>query len=177
MNTFEINKIVGAFLLASLTATSLGMISRILVSPKAFTGHGAVVATAGATKQEAAPPAVLEPIVPLLAAAPLDTGEKLAKQCLQCHTFDKAPTKKTIGPNLWNVVGGKRAGSAGFKYSPAMVNAGGDWGYDELNAFLANPKAAVKGTAMTFAGMKKPEERAAVVAFLRSLSDSPKPLP
>jgi cytochrome c len=82
-----------------------------------------------------------------------------------------------VGPNLWDVVGNKQAHIAGFGYSPALQAAGGTWDYEKMNAFLANPKAAVPGTRMAFAGMRRADDRANLIAYLRTLSDSPRPLP
>jgi cytochrome c len=93
-----------------------------------------------------------------------------------CHSFEKGGANK-VGPNLFNVVGGPRAHAQGFSYSAGMKQAGGSWDVESLDKFLANPKAEVKNTSMTFVGIRRPDERADVIAYLNSLSDSPKPLP
>ena len=82
-----------------------------------------------------------------------------------------------VGPNLWGIVGDKIAARGGFNYSSALEGLGGEWGYDELDAFLTKPKTFAPGTKMTFAGLKKPADRANILAFLRMLSESPVPLP
>lgn len=112
----------------------------------------------------------------LLATANAKDGEKTYGQCKACHTADKGG-KNAVGPNLWDVVGRAKAGGGGFAYSSALAGKGGPWTYEDLNQFLANPKAFVAGTKMTFAGLKKSAERAAVIVYLRSRSDNPKPLP
>jgi hypothetical protein len=83
-----------------------------------------------------------------------------------------------VGPNLWNIVGSERGeGRGGFNFSAAMKAKGGKWTFDELNKFLANPRGYVPGTAMTYAGISKPEQRADVIDYLHTLSDNPVPLP
>ena len=108
----------------------------------------------------------------------MDKGKKVARKCAACHSFDEGGANK-VGPNLWNVVMRKAGSVEGFKYSSAMTEFGADhsWTFEELNDFLAKPKAHLPGTSMTFAGLKKPDDRADVLAYLRSLSDSPAPLP
>ena len=103
-------------------------------------------------------------------------GKKVFKKCKSCHTVAKGG-KNTVGPNLWDVVGKAKASTAGFAYSGVLKEKGGDWTYADLDAFLLSPKGFAKGTKMSFAGLKKTGDRAAVIAYLRSLSDSPKPLP
>lgn len=118
----------------------------------------------------------LEPIAPLLAAADPAAGEKAAKRCAICHTFDDGGANKQ-GPNLWGVVGRQKGSVDGFSYSDAIGAMGGDWTYEDLNAFLANPKGFMPGTGMNFAGIKKAEDRAAIIAYLRQQSSNPPPLP
>ena len=97
-------------------------------------------------------------------------------QCQACHTFEKGGPNP-VGPNLWNVVNRPRASEPGFNYSGAMKSKGGNWTFDELNKFLANPRSYIPGTNMTFAGLSRAEPRADVIDFLHTLSDNPAPLP
>ncbi len=115
-------------------------------------------------------------VMALLATADLGAGARAFKKCKACHTTTKGGKNK-IGPNLWDVVGRAKGSAAGFKFSKTLKGLGGDWTYGDLDAFLTKPKSFARGTKMVFSGLKKPTDRAAVIAFLRSLSDSPKPLP
>ncbi|MBE9557734.1 MAG: cytochrome c family protein [Proteobacteria bacterium] len=123
-----------------------------------------------------APASSGEGIAALLAAADLAAGAKLSKKCKACHSFDK-DGKNKVGPNLWDIVGNAIAGGEGYKFSGALTDMGGDWTYDNLDAFLTKPKNFAPGTKMSFSGLKSREDRANLIAFLRSLSDNPIPLP
>jgi cytochrome c len=188
MSTFEINKIVGAVLAVLLVSTAIDMIGDALVplepnkagsrtvaatAPEAPTAKAPEAPTAKAPSAKAAKPASL---AKLLASADAAAGRKIARKCSACHSLTKSGKNK-IGPNLWDIVGAAKARNAGFNYSKAMRAKGGKWGYEALNAFLANPRAYIKGNKMTFAGVKKPRGRADLIAYLRSLSASPAPLP
>lgn len=112
----------------------------------------------------------------MLASADADAGEKTFKKCKACHTTEKGGKNK-VGPNLWDIVGRAKASAPGYKFSGALAGLGGKWSYQDLDGFMANPKDFAKGTKMSFAGVKKAEARAALLVYLRSLSDQPKPLP
>jgi cytochrome c len=111
----------------------------------------------------------------LLASANLERGEKLARRCVQCHTLNKGGANK-LGPNLYGVLGRDRGSHEGFSYSSGMKSVGGKWTFESLYAFLRKPNGVVKGTKMTFK-MPRPEDRANLLLFLRTLSDSPLALP
>lgn len=112
----------------------------------------------------------------LLALASVEKGRKVFKKCKICHTSENGG-KNMIGPNLWDVVGHAKGGMGGFSYSNAMTATGGDWTYEDLDAFLKKPSDFMARTKMKFAGLKKPADRAAVIALLRSFSDAPVDLP
>ena len=94
-----------------------------------------------------------------------------------CHTPGPRGRSPGSGPNLWDVVGRVKGGAEGFKFSASLSGLGGEWSYEALNAFLTKPKDFASGNKMTFPGLKKAGDRAAVIVYLRSLSDSPSPLP
>mgnify|MGYP003352670831 FL=1 len=185
MNAYEFNKIAGALLTALLTTTVIGFLGNALIHPKKLDKPVVVIEGVEAkadTSAAAAAPAVVEPVAPLLRTANAETGKAVFKQCAACHTPDKGG-RNAVGPNLWDSVGNKKGHTAGYSYSNGMQTAAakagddGQWTYEQLNAFLANPKAVVPGTKMTFAGLRKAEDLANVIAYLRTLSDAPKPLP
>ena len=106
----------------------------------------------------------------------MDHGATLARQCMACHNFAKGGPNM-VGPNLWGVVGGPHDHKPDYTYSDAMEKFPGKWDFESLNKFITKPTAYVPGTKMGFAGLKKPEDRADVIAWLRLQSDSPEPLP
>jgi len=177
--SMETNKIFGAILLALLIGTLSGFIAEVLVHPKPLTQPSYVIAVPeSAPKAEAAAAGGGAPaaIGPLLAKADPAAGQTAAKACAACHSFNKGEPGK-VGPNLYGIVGGPKAHVQGFAYSDAIAKKGGNWDYEELSHFLFDPKGYAPGTKMTFAGVKKDQERANLIAYLRSLSDNPPPLP
>ena len=112
----------------------------------------------------------------MLATADIAAGQKLAKKCTACHSFDDGGPAK-VGPNLYNIVNAAAARDSGFSYSEAMAGMGGEWNYSNLNGFLHKPKKWLAGTKMNFAGLKKPSDRANMIAYLRQQADAPAALP
>jgi cytochrome c len=177
MDSFELNKIIGAILgtciLLLVTSFAAGAIfSPVLPEKPGF--EIAVKEEAHGDAKEAAAPS--EPIEKLLQTASVEKGAAAAKKCAACHTFEKGGPNR-VGPNLFGIVERARATEAGFNYSAAMKGKGGKWTYDDLNKFIANPKGFIPGTAMGFAGIPKDSERADVIDYLHTLADSPVPLP
>ena len=116
------------------------------------------------------------PILALIASANLDEGKKLSKKCAACHSFNAGGPNK-VGPNLWNVLNREMGKVDGYKYSKALTAFGGEWDYSSLNKFLLKPKEYMKGTKMNYAGLKKENDRANILLWLRSLADVPADLP
>lgn len=173
MNGFEWNKVLAAILVAGITASMAGFISERIVHPKMAEAHGSTEVAAGTA---AAAPQMPEPILALIAGADVEKGKAAGKACAACHTFDKGGADG-VGPNLWNVINRGRGAEGGFAYSEDLKAKGGKWTYADLNHFLWKPKKFAPGTKMNFIGIKKPEDRAAVIAWLRTLEDSPPALP
>ena len=177
MNSFELNKVLGAILGTCLVLLSLNIAAGALFAPEkpAKPGYAIAVTTQGEGEKTAAK-APEEPMEAMMASASVEKGQVTAKQCQACHTFEKGGPNR-VGPNLWGIVGRPRASEAGFNYSAAMKAKGGTWTFGELYAFLASPRGYIPGTAMTFAGISRGQQRADVIDFLNTLSDNPMPLP
>jgi cytochrome c len=180
MDSFQLNKLAGAFLGTVFILMSVGIVSDALFDSPAPEKPGFLIeaAEAAVPADGAGEPAKAELISPLLAAADPAAGEVIFKKCAACHTPAKGGANK-VGPNLWGIVGRPVAAHEGFSYSAALKGfaEGGAWDYEKLASFITAPKAYVKGTAMGFAGLKKPDERANLIAYLRTLADSPVALP
>jgi cytochrome c len=180
MDSFEVNKILGA-ILGTLTFTlALVIGTDILFSAHAPEKPGYELASPAEDAGVGGPApaaAAVEPIATRLAVADLAKGEGLTKQCISCHTFEKGGANK-VGPNLHGIVGRNHAGHAGFGYSEAMKGKSSEpWSFEALDHFLENPQAAIPKTAMNYPGLKKPDARANLIAWLNQNSDSPLPLP
>jgi cytochrome c len=179
---FEFNKVAGAVLGTALGIMVVGIVADMIYAPPHSEKPGYVIAVAepgagGEGTEGPAEPAVL-PIADRLQTASADQGADDVGKCKTCHTFAKGEPNK-VGPNLWGVVGAN-AVHGDFDFSDAMRAKGAEgmsWTYDNLDQFIADPKGFIPGTAMSYAGVKKPEERADIIAYLRTLSDDPLPLP
>lgn len=180
------NKIAAAGLIALLLFFGLPQVATALRGGHHGGGHGeghegepshpfpqypVAFATEAAGGGEAAP----VDFATLLAAADPKAGERKAALCKSCHTFEKGGPNGT-GPNLWGVVGRPVAGHEGFNYTAALKAAGGEWSFDRLSSYLENSQAYIPGTAMV-QRFPKAEQRAEIIAYLRTLSDSPVTLP
>ena len=171
------NTMAGCFLASALFAMVIGKVSNALVSVHELEKPAIAVSEAAPEAAGGEKPAELPPISPKLKDANVEHGAQIFKQqCFTCHTVDKGGPNK-VGPNLWEVVGRKKGSHEGFSYSSGMQAKGGDWTYEDIDHMIFKPTAFIKGTKMAFAGLPKEQERADVIAFLRTMATSPKPLP
>lgn len=178
----ENNKIIAAILLAGLIAMISGTAAKILYSGgsshhEAEEKRGFKIEGVAEDNSAGEEKKVEVDKNTLIATASAEQGANSAKKCLTCHSMNKGEAAK-VGPNLWGIVDGNHAHMAGFQYSKVISDMKDKkWTYEELWAFINNPQAYAKGTKMAFAGIKNPQELANVIAYLRTLSDSPVPLP
>jgi cytochrome c len=176
MDGFEFNKVMMALLLVG--ASTLGgsiLASEIIYKPAKPAKPGFEVAVAPAGGQQAAPAAAgpAKSMAEVFASANAANGPAVFRQCATCHTINKGGANGA-GPNLYGVVGRNHGGSAGFNYSAAMKGKAGEpWTLEAIYAFITNPRAAVPGTSMSFAGIRSEQQRADLIAYLREQSDSP----
>jgi cytochrome c len=177
MDSFELNKVLGAVL-----GTCLILLALNITAGAVFSVHNpekpgyAVAVTEQPTGDKPAQAAPEVPIAKRLVSADTSRGEVSAKKCATCHTFDKGG-RNLIGPNLWGIVGRPVATHEGFNYSTAMRNHKGEWTFEKLDDYLTHPQTTVPGTKMTFTGIPKANERADLLSFLNTKSDKPLPLP
>jgi cytochrome c len=186
----KVNTAITAVLCAGAVSWMTGFVADALVSPKELTENAvkievtetapapAAAEAAPAADAAAAPAAAAGPsVLAMVATADAEKGKTVAKACLACHKFEKG-APNGVGPNQWGLIGRKKESVEGFKYSGTLSAQGGDtWTYAELNKFLEKPKAYAPKTKMAYAGVKKPEDRAALLAYMRTMADSPAPLP
>ncbi|MEM1398861.1 MAG: cytochrome c family protein [Pseudomonadota bacterium] len=181
MSSIELNKIFAAVLVAGILAMLSGFVGRLLV-PEAHYDENAYkieVLDDGGADVAAVEEEALPEVGPLLASADPAAGESGSRACAACHSFDNGGANK-VGPNLWDIVNKPIGGVDGFGYSDVLAGKGADgavWDYESLNAFLAAPRDWAPGTAMSYAGMRNEDDRANIIAWMRTLSDSPAALP
>jgi cytochrome c len=180
MDSFQVTKYAGAFLGTVFIMMTVGLLSEGIFYKPAPTKPGYIIkAEEAGAPAKAEKPAGPVQIAPLMASANPEHGKAIFKRCQACHTGVKGGPNK-VGPDLWNVVGRPIAKHPGFSYSSGMkkfAEAHGHWTYQLLSEFITKPRKEVPGTAMGFAGLPKPQDRADLLSYLRTLNDNPPPLP
>ena len=181
MDSFEINKIVASILLIALLFIGIGKISDLIfhVEKPETSGYkvempeSSTVSQISETKIETVEKV---DIAALLSLGDMAHGEKVFKKCSACHVVEKGGANK-IGPSLYGVLGRKVAAINDYKYSKALPEYNKEWTFEEMNGYLLKPQAWIKGTKMSFAGLRKEKDRASVILYLNKFSDNPLPLP
>ena len=180
MDSFEINKIIAAVLMVALLIIGIGKISDLIfyVEKPKTPGYTVEVEQTVASNGIEATMANEEKIdiAALMELGDVASGEKVFKKCAACHSINKGG-KNNIGPALYNVVGRKIGAINDYKYSKALSEYGKEWTFEELNGYLIKPAKWIKGTKMSFAGLRKEKDRASVIKYLNQNSDNPLPLP
>ena len=179
MDSFELNKIIAAVLMVALLVIGLGKIADGVFHVKKPKNPGYQVeveiqSTSG-TSQAAETIEKID-IAALMALGDAASGEKIFKKCAACHSIKKGGKNK-IGPALYNVVGRAVGGVDDYKYSKTLASYAKEWTFEELNGFLKKPASYLKGTKMSYAGLRKEKDRASIIKYLNQNGDSPKPLP
>ncbi|AVO46526.1 c-type cytochrome [Phreatobacter cathodiphilus] len=179
MDGLEINKVMMAVLLVGTGTLGGSILANELFRPKtpAKPGYEVAVAPPAGQQTAAAAAAPTKSMAEVFASANAANGPAVFRQCATCHTINKGGANGA-GPNLWGVVGRNHAGAPGFNYSAAMkAKSGEPWTLQDVYAFITNPRAAIPGTSMAFAGIRSEQQRADLIAYLREQSDSPVEVP
>lgn len=189
MDSFTFNKVAGAVLSALLVIVASRVFVDILyptgepqqgvtiqVTQTPVLPEGEAPEAVDTAKAPEAPAAAEESVAVLLASANIEAGQAAARKCAACHVWEKGGPNR-IGPNLYGIIGSDIAAAEGFAYSSALQAKEGEWSYESMDAFLADPKGWAPGTKMAFAGIRDAKERANLIAFLNQQSDSPLPPP
>ena len=180
MDSFELNKLIGAFLAIVFVVFSVSLVSDSIFSTHAPETPGYAIEVAEADSGAAAPVEAGPSIIELLQTADAEAGKAAFRPCAACHTTEQGGANR-VGPNLWGVIGRPVASHEGFSYSSGMreFSQGGSvkWDYAHISEFLKSPRNYVSGTSMAFAGIRNPQQEANLIAYLRTLSDNPLPLP
>ena len=179
MDSFELNKIIAAILMVVLLVIGLGKITDGVFHVKKPKNPGYRVEVDGqlasGTSQTTEIVEKID-IASVMALGDITSGEKIFKKCAACHSINKGGKNK-IGPTLYIVVGRVVGGVDDYKYSKALASYGKEWTFEELNGFLTKPSSYLKGTKMSYAGLRKEKDRASVIKYLNQNSDNPKLLP
>jgi len=176
MDSFEINKVLGAILGTCLVLLAVHIASGAIFTPPKLEKPGYVIEVKEEQPAKGAEKPKETPIGDLLASASPQAGEQAAKVCLTCHNMAKGSGPK-VGPDLFGVLGRAVASVPGFNYSAALKAKGGTWTFENLNPWIENPRKDVPGTLMTFGGIPSEKQRADIIAYLNANSDKPQPLP
>ena len=170
------NKIIVSIILVIILVLSINKIADVIFyvekPEKSAYQVASVTTTASTTSSENSDSGNIMALFTSVSAA---DGAKVFKKCAACHSVNQGGGNK-IGPALWGVIGRKAGSASDYKYSKAMMAYGKVWSFEEMNGFLIKPKEWVKGTKMSFAGLKNAKERAAIIIYMNENSDNPLPI-
>jgi cytochrome c len=179
MDSFELNKIIAAILMVALLVIGLGKLADGIFYTKIPEKPGYKVEVENqVTSSVSQVSEIVEKIdiAAVMAQGDIVSGEKIFKKCAACHSINKGGANK-IGPALYNVVGRKVGSVSDYKYSKTLASYEKEWTFEELNGFLQKPSSYLKGTKMSYAGLRKEKDRASIIKYMNQSGDSPKPLP
>ena len=179
MDSFELNKIIAAILMVALLVLGLGKLADGVFYTKIPEKPGYKVEVENqVTSSVSQVSEIVEKIdiAAVMAQGDIVSGEKIFKKCAACHSINKGGANK-IGPALYNVVGRKVGSVSDYKYSKTLASYEKEWTFEELNGFLQKPSSYLKGTKMSYAGLRKEKDRASIIKYMNQSGDSPKPLP
>ena len=179
MDSFELNKIIAAILMVALLVIGLGKIADGIFHVEKPESPGYQVEVENQLTLGASQAAEIVEKIDITAVMELGdvaSGEKIFKKCAACHSINKGGKNK-IGPALYNVVGRAVGGVDNYKYSKTLASYDKEWTFEELNGFLKKPSSYLKGTKMSYAGLRKEKDRASIIKYLNQNSDNPKLLP
>jgi len=179
MDSFELNKVIAAILMVVLLVIGLDKIADgvfYVEKPKNPGYKVEIESQLTSGTSEATEVVETIDITAIMTLGDVVSGKKIFKKCAACHSINKGGKNK-IGPALYNVVGRTVGGVDNYKYSKALASYGKEWTFEELNGFLTKPSSYLKGTKMSYAGLRKEKDRASIIKYLNQNSDSPKLLP
>ena len=174
------NKIIVSILLALILILGINKIADTIYyvnkpEKSAYQVAGITTAASNKNSETSSQGESTQDIMALFASTSSADGKKIFKKCAACHSISEGGKNK-IGPTLWGVLGRPAGSVADYKYSKAMAAYGKNWSFEEMNGFLIKPKDWIKGTKMSFAGLKKAKDRAAVILYMNENTNSPLPL-
>ena len=179
IDLFKMNKIIVSIIFALILIFGINKIADVIFyveKPEKSVYQVASISTSiEKTSSESLDTAASENIAALFASVSITDGEKVFKKCAACHSIAKGGKNK-IGPALWGVLGRQAGSLSDYKYSKAMSAYGKKWSFEEMNGFLIKPKEWIKGTKMSFTGLKNEKDRASVILYMNQNSDNPLPI-
>ena len=174
------NKIIVSIILAVILVLGINKITDVIFyvekpEKSAYQVKNVTTAVSTTAAEASSENSESENIMVLFASTSIADGEKVFKKCAACHSIAEGGGNK-IGPALWGVLGRQAGSVSDYKYSKAMAAHEKAWSFEEMNNFLIKPKDWIKGTKMSFTGLKNAKDRAAIILFMNEKTDNPLPL-